>query len=210
MTNSSPIANERDALVAVARMIERREDPSTGHIDRIGAYSLRIASGVIACCDTDLASRVTETFLADIEDAAALHDIGKACIPDNILLKPGHLSAEEFEVIRSHTTHGAKAFESLPRTPFGQLAYEVIRFHHEKWDGTGYPDGLEGEDIPLAARIVALADCYDALTTWRCYKTATTHNHACEIIEQAAHTHFDPRLTQVFLAVASDIAECSN
>ncbi|MFY8216846.1 MAG: HD-GYP domain-containing protein [Chthoniobacterales bacterium] len=165
-----------------------------------------MARAVAASEYADLAAQITTQFLGDLEDAACLHDIGKACIPDAVLLKPGHLSASEFDIIRSHPVHGAHVFEQSLATSFGRCTNDIIRSHHEKWDGTGYPDGLSGEAIPLAARIVALADCYDALTTWRCYKAATSHERACEIIREASNTHFDPRLTQVFQSIASDIA----
>jgi putative two-component system response regulator len=165
---------------------------------------------VAASKHADLAAQITTQFHGDLEDAACLHDIVKACIPDTVLLEPGHLSASEFNIIRSHPVHGAHVFEQSLATSFGLCAHDIIRSHHEKWDGTGYPDGLSGEAIPLAARIVALADCYDALTTWWCYKAATTHGRACEVIREAANAHFDPRLTEVFQSIASDIARCAD
>lgn len=198
MSQELPIDPLRSALVGMARMIEQREDPTGQHIDRVMALCLRLANAVAAGPHADLVAAVTPEFLSHLADAAALHDIGKACIPDAVLLKPSHLSQAEFDLIRQHPIHGATVFEPSPSASFGRLAYDVIRHHHEKWDGTGYPDGLAGEAIPLAARIVAIADAFDALTTWRCYKPASSPERAYKVIQDAAGKHFDPRLVAIF------------
>jgi len=130
--------------------------------------------------------------------AAPLHDIGKIGIPDDILLKPGRYEPREFERMKTHTVIGAaivqeSSFELL------KLAGAIARWHHEKWDGTGYPDGLRGEDIPLAARIVALADYYDALTHERPYKRAWTREETIEEIKRQRGQHFDPAIVDAFL-----------
>jgi len=133
-----------------------------------------------------------------IEDGALLHDVGKICVPDNLLNKPGPLSGDEFAVIAAHTTYGAKLFEVAPH--LGDLV-PIVRHHHERYDGRGYPDGLSGEAIPLAARIVALGDALDALVSHRIYRPAVTVARARKIIAQNAGSQFDPRLAEVFLSL---------
>src|SRR5262249_30851358 len=134
-----------------------------------------------------------------------LHDIGKVGIPDGILLKPGKLTAEEFEIMKRHTTLGAEtldaALERFPEARFLQIARDIAATHHERWDGTGYPRGLAGRQIPLAGRIVALADVYDALTSKRAYKEAFTHAVARSIILEGSGSHFDPDVAGAFQRV---------
>ncbi len=132
-----------------------------------------------------------------------MHDIGKVGIPDSILLKPGRLSAEEFEIMKTHTTIGAETLlevkRKYPDNKFVEIGIKIAHYHHEKWDGTGYPEGLSGEDIPLSARIMAFADVYDALRSSRVYKEAYSHEESIEIIKQSGGTHFDPEILKVFL-----------
>lgn len=203
----SPSTIERNAMVAMAEMIEKREDVTGLHITRIQAYSKILAKGIACSRFSELAVQLSPEFIADLSDVVALHDIGKARIPDAILLKPSRLSAEEFEAVKNHVLYGAQVFSDYGDTGFSRLAHDVIRYHHEKWDGGGYPDGLSGDKIPLIARIVAVADSYDALTTWRCYKPASTHSRACEIIKSAAGSHFDTRIVEVFSECESEIAQ---
>lgn len=138
-----------------------------------------------------------------IIEAAPLHDIGKITVPDKILLKPGKLSPDEFEIMKSHTTEGAtmirQAAELLKdQNEFLQVAERMVNFHHERWDGSGYPEGLQAEQIPLSARILAVADVYDALVSKRPYKRAFTHNETVSFINQASGTHFDPMVVEAF------------
>ena len=135
-----------------------------------------------------------------ITTASALHDIGKISIPDEILNKPGRLTAEEFAVIKGHSMAGANMLSELPldqkEEPLVKTAYEICRWHHERYDGGGYPDGLKGEEIPVSAQVVALADVYDALTSERCYKDAYSHEKAIEMILNGECGAFNPLLLE--------------
>ena len=135
--------------------------------------------------------------------AAALHDIGKVGVPDMILLKPGKLTPAEFDVVKKHTVIGSKVLQSATRilgeVSFVTYARQITECHHEKWDGSGYPNGLKGEDIPFIARVTAIADVYDALVTERPYKKPIPHREAVAVIAAGAGGHFDPRLVDVFL-----------
>ncbi len=137
--------------------------------------------------------------------AVPLHDIGKIAIPDSILLKPGKLTQEEFEVIKTHTTEGSKIIDTLIENEINDsyihFCHDICLYHHERWDGKGYPTGLAGEDIPLPARVMALVDVYDALVSERCYKTAMSHGKAVQIIEESSGTHFDPAIVDAFLDI---------
>jgi len=142
-----------------------------------------------------------------LHKSAPLHDIGKVGIADSILLKPGQLTAQEFRDMQRHTTLGAATLAEAERQTaersdrsFLALAREIALTHHEKWDGTGYPNGLSGEDIPLGGRLMALADVYDALITKRVYKDAMPHAEAVQIIRNGRGTHFDPNVVDAFLA----------
>jgi putative two-component system response regulator len=134
-----------------------------------------------------------------------LHDIGKVAIPDAVLLKPGKLTEDEFELMKTHTTHGAttlrSALQEHPGAKYLQMAVEIAAAHHERFDGKGYPAGLAGDEIPLAARIVSVADVYDALTTKRVYKDAFDHEHARSIIIKGSGTQFDPAIVEAFLRI---------
>ena len=132
-----------------------------------------------------------------------LHDIGKIATPDSILQKPGKLSNEEYEIMKEHATQGGKIirqiFYNLDDMQFRNIAYEIARFHHEKYNGKGYPDGLAGEQIPLHARIMAIVDVFDAVSQKRCYRDAMTIDESFFIIEKGIGTDFDPHLAQIFL-----------
>jgi putative two-component system response regulator len=141
--------------------------------------------------------------------SAPLHDIGKVGIPDRILLKPGMLDREEFEIMKTHTTLGRDAIrnaeaEQSMEMPFLRFAKEITQSHQEKWDGSGYPEGLIGELIPVSARLMAVADVYDALISKRAYKAAFTHDKATEIITNGAGSHFDPDVVEAFIGIAED------
>ena len=142
-----------------------------------------------------------------ITTASALHDIGKISIPDEILNKPGRLTAEEFAVIKGHSMAGANMLSELPldqkEEPLVKTAYEICRWHHERYDGGGYPDGLKGEEIPVSAQVVALADVYDALTSERCYKDAYSHEKAIEMILAGQCGAFNPLMLECLLDISS-------
>ena len=151
---------------------------------------------------SECAGQIDDSFIADLDRACPLHDIGKVGIPDELLLKPGRLTAQEFEVMKEHTSIGANILEQAVNQMSGRgflvMATDIARFHHERWDGNGYPSGLSGMQIPLCARIVAVADVYDALTTKRCYKEAWTPELARQTIEAGAGTQFDPLVVAAF------------
>ncbi|MCK5404715.1 MAG: HD domain-containing protein, partial [Desulfobulbaceae bacterium] len=146
---------------------------------------------------------ITTEYIEDIYLSSILHDIGKVGVPDAILLKPGRLIPEEFEVIKEHTLLGGKAISEVDSQfntqSFLTIGKEIAFFHHEKWDGTGYPKGLIEHQIPLSARIVTLADVYDALTSKRCYKKAYSHEKAKKIIIEERGKAFDPNIVDAFL-----------
>jgi len=153
-------------------------------------------------------AQLTSTFIENLYQTACLHDIGKVGTPDAILLKPGKLAPEEFTEMRKHCELGAatlaKVLERHPDNEFLRMGVDTARSHHEWWDGTGYPDGLQGAAIPLPARIVALADFYDALTSNRCYRPAFSHENTCRMIQAGSGTHFDPDVTTAFTDVAGE------
>jgi len=138
-----------------------------------------------------------------------LHDIGKVGIPDSILLKPGKLSAEEYEMMKKHTIIGADTLaevrDKYPDNRFLKLGISIARYHHERWDGTGYPEGLSGTAIPLSARIMAIVDVYDALRSNRVYKEAYSHEESLSIIKEGRNKHFDPVIVDVFVENEAEI-----
>ncbi len=190
------------AVFALAQLADSR-DPDTGeHIRRMRAYSQVLAEELsVNGPYTDV---VDDKFLEDLFRSSPLHDIGKVGIPDSILLKPARLTDEEFDAMKQHVTIGAETLETAARhggqeDSFLHMAAEIARFHHERFDGSGYCAGVVGYDIPLSARIVALADVYDALTSRRVYKAAYEPEAALETIERDAGTHFDPAVVDAFI-----------
>lgn len=198
----------QNAMISViAELVEDRDAVTGKHIARTEMYLEILLRGM----------RERNVYTDDISDwdldllipSSQLHDVGKIAISDLILNKPGKLSAEEFAVIKTHTTEGERIIDEISRktkhNEFLSHAKLFAGYHHEKWNGTGYPRGLSGMDIPLHGRIMALADVYDALVSERPYKKAFTHKEALEIIEKDAGSHFDPALTAVFLEVSDEI-----
>jgi putative two-component system response regulator len=190
------------AIFALARLAESR-DPETGaHLERVMNYSRILAQQLPAM------GHFTEAIDAEyarlLYSTSPLHDIGKVGIPDCVLLKPGRLSDREFDIMKTHTTIGAQTLDAalarFPKTKFLRMARDIAASHHERYDGTGYPNQVQGDAIPLSARIVALADVYDALTSKRIYKDAFSHEIAKGIIVKDSGTHFDPRIVEAFLA----------
>ncbi|MBV9125305.1 MAG: protein kinase [Planctomycetes bacterium] len=197
----SDLVQARNALVlALAKLVERRDVETGAHLMRLQRYSRCLAEEAAKL--PLYAGRIDENFLQMLECCAPLHDIGKVGLPDHILLKPGKLTADERLIMETHTTMGAETLTEVARQhgfarAFLQMAIDIARHHHERWDGTGYPDRLAGSTIPLAARIVALADVYDALRSRRIYKPPLTHATALQLMSEAAG-QFDPVLLQVF------------
>ncbi|MCP4590630.1 MAG: diguanylate cyclase [bacterium] len=192
----------RDSIVvALARLAEHRDNDTGKHIDRVTQYCLILAQELRK--DGAFSQIIDGDFLYNLERAAPLHDIGKVAVPDHILLKPGRLTSEEMDIMRPHTIIGAETIRSVtqraPGVGFLEMAEEIAYCHHEWWNGSGYPRGLAGEQIPVGARIAALADVYDALTTKRCYKEAFPHSRAVAIIVGSSGTQFDPRIVDAFL-----------
>lgn len=194
------------ALLAMARLAESRDRATGMHLERIAEYSVVLARTLRA---GPYGGRITDDFLDRLGIAASLHDIGKVGVPDAILLKEGPLSDEEREVMRSHTVVGGDTLRQLAAgdsdTELIGMAMEIAYQHHERWDGAGYPRGLAGEGIALAARIVALADAYDAITSARPYKPAFEHKEAVSRIASDRGTHFDPVVVDAFLACHREI-----
>jgi len=189
-------------ILALARLAEHRDNETGKHLQRLAAYCRLIATALIETGKhTDI---VNESWIRDLELSSALHDIGKVGIPDSILLKPAKLTPEEWEIMKSHASIGestlAGVIEEFGPTRFLVMGRDIAGGHHEKWDGSGYPRGVRGVKIPLAARILALVDVYDALTSERPYKKAWPHHEAIAWIRERAGTHFDPDLTASFLA----------
>lgn len=196
-----------DTLMAIARLLGRRDNETSKHLKRVEAYSRLIAEGLRA--DGHEEGTITETFVDDLVAATPLYDIGEAGIPDSILLKPQKLKPEEWEILKTHPEIGALALSSVIQengtNGFLTLARDLAYCHHEHWDGGGYPRGLKGAQIPLAARILALADVYDALTTVRPHKTAWEHADAIEWIEGQSGKHFDPHVVASFVRRAEEV-----
>lgn len=194
-------------IFALAKLAECR-DPETGaHLERMRCYSQILADQLRQ--QGPYTHLVDEEFVEDIYRSSPLHDIGKVGIPDAILLKPGRLTAEEFEMMKRHAVIGAETLEEAARQSGGcgkflKMAIEIARHHHERFDGSGYPDGLAGQQIPLSARIVSLADVYDALTSRRVYKEAFASDTTTGIIEAGAGTQFDPAVVEAFRAREDD------
>jgi len=176
----------RETLSMLASIVEARDTDAGRHLKRITHYSRALA----------LSLGLSEVRANEIAYAAMIHDVGKAQVPDAILKKPGPLTAEERREIQKHTIWG---YDLLSENEEFQAACDVARSHHERWDGTGYPDGLAGEDIPLAARITAVADVYDALTSERPYKHAWSSAQAMAEITRLSGTHFDPQIVAAFM-----------
>ena len=178
----------RETINRLVLASEYRDEDTGDHIVRMAAYCVLIAEK----------HGLPGAEVEKIRIAAPMHDVGKIGIPDDILLKPGKLTGEEFEIIKSHTLIGAKILGGSS-SEILQLGAEIALTHHEKWNGKGYPRGLSGTAIPLAGRIVALADVFDALTSKRPYKDAFPFEVACDIIKKDRGEHFDPELTDAFL-----------
>ena len=200
--------NNTDMLVGVlSHIVEFRNGESGAHVRHIRIITERLLHRLL-----EISSRYAIT--AEQQDmiplASALHDIGKIGIDEKILNKPGKLTPEEFKVIQTHSMLGAKMLHDLDNfaeQPLLQTAYEIARWHHERWDGRGYPDGLKGDEIPISAQLVSLADVYDALTSERCYKKAFSHEKAVQMILNGECGAFNPLLLQCLTDIQADLKE---
>ncbi len=198
-------------ILSLASLAELRDNELGGHFLR--------TQNVAALLARDLArlprhrKEISQDFVQLLYKSAPLHDVGKVGVPDSILLKPGRLTPEEFEAMKRHTVYGrdamAHAEKYLQEESFLGMARDIAYTHHEKWDGSGYPRGLAGEDIPTVGRIMAVADVYDALISKRVYKEPMTHTEAASIVAQGRGIHFDPDLADIFLQRQEDIRAIS-
>ena len=188
-------------IFALSKLTESRDKSTGKHLERVQIYCRLLAEKLSR--EEPYNSVIADTFINNIFNASPLHDIGKVAIPDHVLLKPGRLAAEEFEIMKTHSLIGAATMEAVNEiyrnNAFISMGISIARAHHERWDGTGYPNGLKEEEIPLAARIMAIADVYDALRSKRCYKGAFSREQSSEIIKDGSGTQFDPSLVKAFL-----------
>ncbi len=187
---------EHETLLRLAKAGEYRDEETGNHVIRMARFSRVIAETL----------GLDEAECESIELAAPMHDIGKIGIPDQILLKPGKLTPEEFEIIKEHTVIGYEILKGSP-SKYLKMGAEIALGHHEKFDGSGYPYGLAGEDIPMSARIVAVADVFDALTSSRCYKPAWSDQDALGLLLSESGKHFDPQCVDAFLSQITRIRE---
>jgi putative two-component system response regulator len=197
---------ESELVDTFSNLLESRDMYTNGHATRTSRY-LKILGDKMVKLGA-FAYELNDNILQRMVQAAPLHDIGKISVPDSVLLKPKDLTKDEFEVMKSHTNKGASVLDSLykkmPSQYYLLFAEQMALSHHERFDGTGYPNKLAGKDIPLCARMIAIADVYDALTKNRAYRKALTHEKACETIANENGTHFDPALVDIFMEVKED------
>lgn len=191
----------RVTVLSLVKLTESRDDLTGNHINQVSDYCRKLSEVLMESGLEGYA--ITPAFVENVYQASPLHDIGKVGIEDKILLKPGPLTREEFDTMKKHTEIGGTAIDSVlalyPDVEVFRMARDICLYHHEKWDGSGYPSGISGEQIPLSARIMAIVDVYSALRSKRVYKDAMTFDEAVAIIEEGSGSHFDPMLVQVFL-----------
>ena len=193
-------------LKTMAELVDCRDDNTGGHIERTTRYLGILIDGMVS---RGLHRQKTELWDMDLLlQSAQLHDVGKISVKDSILQKPGKLTPEEFEEVKKHTIFGEEVIEKIKRSTsehsFLEYAKIFIATHHEKWDGSGYPRGLKGEDIPLEGRLMAIVDVYDALVSDRPYKKGFSHETAVKIIVEGKGAHFDPQLVDLFADVSEE------
>jgi len=194
-------------ILALASLAETRDSDTGNHITRTQLYVKALAEHLST--HPRFAKQLTDGYIQLLFKSAPLHDIGKVGIPDRILLKPGKLDAAEFEIMKTHTTLGRDAIEHAEKrlgiqVGFLSMAKDIALSHQEKWDGSGYPEGLAGDAIPLSARLMAVADVYDALISRRVYKEGMPHEKAVTIIQQGRGQHFDPDLVDAFTVLQEE------
>lgn len=200
-------AAQTGTIFAMCKLSESRDLDTGRHLERVREFCRTLARQVMGI--PDQAAGLPASFVDDIFIAAPLHDIGKVAISDLVLQKPGKLTQEEFDVMKTHTSIGYQLLADVdhlhPGNTFLSMGMEVAFGHHERWDGLGYPRGISGYDIPLSARIMSIADVYDALTHQRCYKKALSHVESMGIIEEGSGKSFDPYLVELFVAIQDDL-----
>ena len=202
--NSELMRTQEATIHALSVLVETRDSDTGHHIHRTQHYLRELA--LAAQEATHFTTQLNDSMIAELFRSAPLHDIGKVAIPDRVLLKPGRLDADEFDLMKTHTTHGRDAIARAEKIigssdSFLNHARDIAFSHHERWDGKGYPQGLNGEEIPLSARLMAIADVYDALISSRSYKLGMPHDKAVTIIREGRGTQFDPRVVDIFLEI---------
>ena len=211
-TNSRMKALEEDTLECLATIIESRDGSTGTHVINTKKYISAMVNYMVR--NGMYAETVDRKFADDVIRASILHDIGKVAIPDNILNKPGAFTNEEYEIMKTHCIEGdkivSKAFADNPDADFVKITRDIVSFHHEKVNGKGYPYGLEGTGIPLSARMMAIVDAFDAITSKRVYKTEKSVEEALEILRKDSGTHFDPDLVEIFISAYAESFDSEN
>ncbi len=192
---------QKHTITGLANLIESRDTETGEHVSRTGAYVKAIAEN--AMIERIYPDEIDERFISLLTTLAPMHDVGKIIVPDSILRKPGRLTDEEYGIIKTHASAGGdvvrQILKGITDEEYLKFASDIATYHHERWDGAGYPEGLAGEDIPISARIMAIADVFDALVSERCYKKAMPVDKALATIRLESGSHFDPKLAEIFL-----------
>lgn len=193
---------QKQLIYSLTKLVESRDDLEGKHVENIGKFCKLLSLSLQF--SPKFEKKITASFMDSITMAAPLHDIGKLKIRDEIVLKKGSLTEDEMEIMKTHTTCGAESLKEVydsNQNEYLKMAIEIANYHHEKWDGTGYPCGLKEEEIPLAARIVSIVDVYDILTSKRCYRDAYSHEEAIAIMQEESGKTFDPNMMEVFMKI---------
>ena len=194
---------QMETIFSLAKLAQSRDDDTGKHLERVQKYCYALATELAK--SSPYKNEITKSFVKNIVYASPLHDIGKVAISDSILLKPGRLTPEEFNKMKYHTIYGADTLSEVHKkfgtNDFIEMGVYIARYHHERWDGSGYPENLQGEDIPLCARIMAIADVYDALASRRVYKDAFPHEKCVDIMKEGRGTQFDPYILDAFMII---------
>lgn len=205
--NRRMLTIQENTVIGMATLIESRDHDTGEHVKRTGRYVellTRAAQKAGYCTEI-----LTDDYAELLIKAAPMHDIGKIAVSDSILQKPGKLTDEEFSIMKGHTTAGGRliveVLSNIEEQKYVDIAAQIAEGHHEKWDGSGYPKGLHGSDIPICARIMAVADVFDALVSKRCYKAPMSVDKAFKIIEESGGSHFDPELASLFCSIRNEI-----
>lgn len=207
--NERMLLLQENTIIGMANLIENRDNDTGEHVKRTSRYVelLTRAARKAGYC----AELLTDDYAELLVKAAPMHDIGKIAVADAILQKPGRLTPEEFDAMKEHTTAGghiiAEVMGGIEEKEYIDIAVQIAEGHHEKWDGSGYPRGIKGKEIPLCARIMAVADVFDALVSKRCYKEAMPVDKAFSIIEESGGSHFDPNLSLLFCSIRGEVTE---
>lgn len=209
MQNRKIMVMQNNIISSLASLVENRDTDTGEHIQRTSGYVELIAKQALK--EGVYSDEITKDFISLAKRAAPLHDVGKIMVSDTILKKPGKLTPEEFEMIKLHAKEGGRIINEVvgisEDKEFVKIAGDIATYHHERWDGKGYPSGKKGQEIPVSARIMAVADVFDALVSNRCYKKAMSSEEAFKIIKEDAGSHFDPVLVDLFLSVQDEVLD---